>query len=123
MLRKSLILFFCGFVALAFSSAATACRYTVRDVAFVDLGDGAYQLFLFTKGTKGSALSAAFEDVATKVFADANVLAQHVDLDEAPDHPATEYAKDVTAFPALVLTGPDERALELDWSISEKRDQ
>ncbi len=120
MLRKTLILFFCGFVALAFSSAATACRYTVRDVAFVDLGDRAYQLFLFTKGTKGSALSAAFEDVATKVFADANVLAQHVDLDEAPDHPATEYAKDVTAFPALVLTGPDERALELDWSISEK---
>jgi len=119
MLRKPLILFFCGFIALVASSAATACRYTVRDVAFVDLGDRPYQLFLFTKGAKSRVLSAAFEEVATKVFADANVVAQHVDLDEVPDHPAAEYAKDVATFPALVLTGPDDRVLELDWLISE----
>ncbi len=119
MLRKPLILFFCCFVALVFTSATTACRYTVRDVAFVDLGDRPYQLFWFSKGAKSSALSTSFEEVATKVFADANVVAQHVDLDEVPDHPAAEHAKDVAAFPALVLVGPDGGALELDWQISE----
>ena len=118
MMRKPLILFFAGLLSLTWAHAATACRYTVRDVAFVDLGERPYQLFLFTKQAERIPLTASFEQAATEVFADANVVAEHLDLAQAPEHPSGKYAEELTEFPAVVLVAPDDRVLKLDWEIS-----
>jgi hypothetical protein len=120
MARNQLAFCFTTLIVVACSSVAMACRYTVRDVAFVDLNERPYRLFLFTDQQQNSELATAMREAASEKLADANVVAEHVDLHRFPDHPARRYAVDSERLPAAVLVAPDERTLVLEEAISPK---
>ena len=83
---------------LLLPTLATLCRYTVRDVAFVDLGDESYRLELRVPAPDAETLG-----VVASSLLDTNVRYEVNEL-EAPDVEAT-------------LHHPDGRSLEVDlWS-------
>ena len=104
-------------------TAIHACRYTVRDVAFVDLGDAPYRLFVFAdladEETAGE-LQAAVDHIAEEVLIDANCVIEFVDTSPETDHPALKYATEVTQFPALVAVGPEQQPLIIEEGLANK---
>jgi hypothetical protein len=93
-------------LALLFASAALACKYTIRDVGFVQLQKAVYRVYCY------QALSPEEAMACTNALADSNVAFETVDAGEEPDHPALKYRdrQDTTA----VLRTPDGRFLALD---------
>ncbi len=81
--------------------AALACRYTVRDVGFVDFGGEPFRLCWVATGREG-APQAALREIAAGVLHGSNVEYQVV---TGTTHPAMA-AVDVSAGPALVLISP-----------------
>lgn len=61
-------------------SVAYACRYTVRDIGFVRLGDPAIQVVLVNPDTSPDLIADALKDLPLEV--------QSLDADHAPEHPA-----------------------------------
>lgn len=123
-MRQTLLFFLTGglvimAVGMVTARPAEACQYNVRDVAFVDLGDSPYRLFVFAKGdTTGGETTTALREAlenANDQLADSNVVSELIDLDKHPEHAATAYVEmaDITTFPAAVLVSPDNRALRL----------
>ncbi|MEK6247613.1 MAG: hypothetical protein N2C12_05490 [Planctomycetales bacterium] len=114
----ALLVWMCSFTTVE------ACKYTVRDVAFVDLGEQLYRLFLVTKEGDHDSLSAALGQAAKSVLSDANVVAELVELDKTSDHAAADYALSagVTTYPAAILVSPDDRSLQLPWEVSAESD-
>lgn len=102
---------------LAGGERAVACQYNVRDVAFVDLGDSPYRLFVFSKGEATKSLSESLEHSQNRLV-ESNIEAELVDLDSNAEHLAVAYLETakVTTFPAAVLVSPDNRTLRLDDS-------
>ena len=99
--------------------AGLACRYTVRDVAFVDLGDVPYRIFVFSNETnEAGELESAVSRVAEEVLLDANAVIEFVDTSPENDHPALKYATNVKHFPAVVAVGPEEETLILKEGLS-----
>ena len=76
---------------------ATACRYSVRDTGFVDLGEDPYQLVLISRDKSGGDL---YKTQAAADLQDANIAFTTRETAEA-------------AEPALVLQDPAGRTLEL----------
>ncbi len=81
--------------------AALACRYTVRDVGFVDFGGEPFRLCWVATGHEG-APQAALREIAAGVLYGSNVEYQVV---TETTHPAMA-AVGVNAGPALVLISP-----------------
>ena len=102
----------CCAVCVAFCLApatATACKYSVRDVGFVDLSSQPYRLYCFLNGESHGDFAAEFLKTAKSRFADSNVVAEVVDVVANPDHPALKYRPTTTAIdaPELVLIAPE----------------
>ena len=104
------------------AKAVFACRYTVRDVAFVDLGDAPYRLFLLAdpadEETSGE-LQAAVDRIAEQVLQDANTVIEFVDTSPEIDHPALRYATEVKQFPALIAVGPEQEPLIIKQGLTQ----
>ncbi|MEC8337228.1 MAG: hypothetical protein VXZ84_03700 [Planctomycetota bacterium] len=102
--------------------AIFACRYTVRDVAFVDLGDAPYRLFVLAdpadEETSGG-LQAAVDRIAEQVLLDANTVIEFVDTSPEIDHPALKYATEVKQFPALIAVGPEQEPLTIKQGLGQ----
>lgn len=101
--------------------ASFACRYTVRDVAFVDLGDVPYRLFVFAdeaNEAEAGELETSVSRIAEEVLLDANAVIEFVDTSPEIDHPAFKYATNVKHFPAVVAVGPEEETLILKEGLS-----
>ena len=96
-----------------------ACRYTVRDVAFVDLGSSPYRLVVFSEGEPDAALVTARDAVRDRLV-DSNVVLELIDQQDS-EHPAVALLEttDVREFPAVVLVSPDERLLVLAEGMTE----
>lgn len=86
---------------MSVAPAALACRYTVRDVGFVDFGGQTFRLCWVTAGPD-EAPQAAFREIAAGILHGSNVEYQVV---TETTHPAMA-AVDVDAGPALVLISP-----------------
>ena len=101
--------------------AALACRYTVRDVGFVDFGGDPFRLCWVASGREG-APQAAFREIAAGVLYGSNVEYQVV---TETTHPAMA-AVGVNAGPALVLispTGGSSYVLARPGEIPDDRDE
>ncbi len=100
-------------------SSAEACRYTVRDVAMVDLADPHYVLCLITKGELGASLADSLTNAVSPILIDSNVEFRLFDADQQLDSPADASihsaleSLDITSYPTIVMLAPDGRALEL----------
>jgi hypothetical protein len=65
---------------LVVASVAYACRYTVRDIGFVRLGDPVIQVVLINPDSSPDLIGDALKDLPLEV--------QSVDAEHAPEHPA-----------------------------------
>ncbi|MDP6538648.1 MAG: hypothetical protein QF903_07355 [Planctomycetota bacterium] len=97
------------------SIPALFCRFTVRDVAFVDLGDGAYHLYGFVADPEETDLDERLPSLATAVLFDSNVGASWHDPDgDLPPQAADCLSElQIQQFPVAVLAGPAGDLLEV----------
>ncbi len=102
-------------VSAGLSLAVALCRFTVRDVGFVDLGDPRYQYYTFVSDARSPGVTAACRGVAEAVFAGTNIDFAVVDPDGDGDHPARRHLRElkIERFPTTVLVHPDGQAIEL----------
>ncbi len=99
-----------------------ACKYTVRDIGFTDLGKVQYRLYFFADTTTPDVMISAFEKLSYAAFLDANVEGQVIKFPQQKNHPAVQFLKqlNISAYPAMILVNPDGAALKLDFSVKEK---
>ena len=104
-------------VTAGLTLSAAVCRYTVRDVGFVDLGDPEYECYAFVSDAGSPGVTTACEQIAESVFMDTNVDFAVVDLDTDEGHPARRHLRElkIQRFPTTVLVHPDGRAVELPF--------
>lgn len=94
--------------------SAWACRYSVRDVSFVDLEPVPYYLYYFIDSAAHRPAAEQVQRIASGVFLDSNVTLEVVDLRTDPDHAARVHLSNgERTAPAGVLVSPDQRALPL----------
>ena len=91
-----------------------ACRYTVRDVGFADLGNERYTFFCFVDGQVSEERVKQLGQAAGALLGDSNVRFELVNLAKG-DHPqAKRLAKREPGVPAGLLLSPDG---ELAWPV------
>ena len=100
---------------LAAVVASQACRYTVRDVGFADLGNERYTFYCFVDDQVPGARVDQLGQAAAVLFGDANVQFQLVNLAKG-DHPqAKRLTKRTPGVPTGLLLSPDG---ELAWPVN-----
>ena len=102
---------------LAGVSSAWACKYNVRDVGFVDWDPVPYRLLALVNGQSQAAQTIRYTAAAS--FLEANV---ELVLREDPSA-ALQEEHGAEQLPALVLVGPDERALRIPLEGIEESEQ
>ena len=80
------MLFLCGTTA-SLGHLAHACKYSVRDVAFVDLTQESYAFLTIGSGSELDALKVRIQPVATAVFLDSNIRTGWLSSEDAGSHP------------------------------------
>lgn len=95
---------------------ADACRYSVREVGFVDLDRSPYRLYVFHAGDVDRKLLDELERSAALRLRDANVELSVVNMAKEPEHAGEKYLPDEPAGSGLraVLVSADERVLAID---------
>ncbi len=103
--------------ALTSLTFALPCQYTVRDVAFVDLGDPAYQLVCYVDAADDAGRREELSSLFTSVLGDSNVQGRLLDPDEHLERiDAVRLQRhQVQEFPFAALIGPEGRELALPW--------
>ena len=93
------------------------CRYTVRDVAFVDFGDEGYTLRALVSSAATPELGPELARTGGMLFLDSNVSLDVTDVDEDPAGHVADFMAglSIAALPAAVLVGADGRALVLPF--------
>ena len=110
---------------LLLAQTATACRYTVRDVAMVDLAEPHYVFFLITKEKLSSSVAESLAAAAAHVLSDSNVEFRMFDSSPDTNDPVKSSVllslkqPDNTSYPAVVIQAPDGRTLKLPLTNSE----
>lgn len=113
-------------MAVAWPDPAEACKYSVRDVGFVDSDGPAFQLVLLTKKALEPSVIDKWRQAIRPVLADANIVFAAVASADEPNHPALKVAR-ATDTPALWLFDPRsgraaaialplDAAGQVDWS-------
>lgn len=108
--RPTKLAFACS-VLLAAAGVAFACKYSVRDVAFVDISPDPYLAYIHVDGDVPAGTLADIEAAQAAVFLDANVTSEIVDIDADPAHPSTRHA--TGSVPRIVLESPDGRTMSV----------
>ncbi|MEE2780891.1 MAG: hypothetical protein VX431_01695 [Planctomycetota bacterium] len=90
-----------------------ACRYTVRDVAFVELDDSPYRVFVIGEKSQRPDLAETVRQIAAEKLQDANVILEFVDTSAIAGHPVSDYLAEIKQFPAVLAVGPEQQSLVL----------
>lgn len=87
---------------------AWSCRYTIRDVGFVDLVPHPYHLYIFTETLPPDELLTRLTSISSGVLADSNVRIEWVSTSGPIRHEAQYYLDfwKVPSLPAAVLVSP-----------------
>ena len=104
-----------AFALLTILSTSLVCRFTVRDVGFVDLGDPTYTLYAFVSKEESPEVHAGIQRLASAMFGETNVKVLILDPDSEEEHDGHRLLRDlkVQKFPTTVLAHPDGNALEV----------
>lgn len=96
-------------------ASGSACKYSVRDVAFVDLGGGGYRLIIVSDAQTPAELTERLHGAAAGVLVDANVRLQMARADDASDTQLKSLlaAQQMTSLPAAILVASDGRSLPI----------
>lgn len=117
-MRHCFPLLLCLAFLVSHASPSLACRYTVRDVAFVDLGGAGYQLFAFADKETNADWRNQFNVMTAATFVDTNVQPTLIDMEKDPDHEAIDFLKATqvrgqSKLPAMILVSPVGKVLNL----------
>jgi len=96
-----------AFIVLLQGGAAQACKYSVRDVGFVDLQAAPYRLFCVLDGKRHGDFAQQFERAAAESLAGCNVRTEVIDVSSQRDHPLLQRSQ-ATQLPRLVLAAASE---------------
>lgn len=93
MSRQKFILFKVTFLVFSMLSffQLFACRYTVREIGYTDLGDTDFHLYLFVNKDTDLETIKGFQQVGYAMLLDTNVKISIVNLDTEPKHTAIKY--------------------------------
>lgn len=115
---------------LCAAGTAEACKYTVRDVAFVTLREAPYRLDVVLEDSANEDLVRRSQAAAELALSDVNVVVQaHAGaaadpaVGNVPDAAGDALNTAKGAPPRLLLTAPDERRLAIDWPDPSDGDQ
>ena len=100
-------------VTLWLSLSASACRFSVRDVGFIDFGDNPYYCYIYIDDSISKQAAADLEQIAHNTFAYTNLKYEIINTSHQKDHHKTDVPK---SLPAAVLVSPDGRSLEVPLS-------
>ncbi|MBJ6369073.1 hypothetical protein [Snuella sedimenti] len=100
-----------------------ACRYTVREIGYSDLGECQFQLYMFVpEGFDGEVIK-TFKQLGYATFLDTNIAFHVIDVSANPEDKRVRYLKDHKLLrdrPMLMLVSPLEKTklitLEDDFS-------
>ncbi|MGE3309665.1 MAG: hypothetical protein AB7O66_06820 [Limisphaerales bacterium] len=106
LLTPSAVLLLVGSL-LAIAPSTLACRYSVRDTGFVDLGSEPYRLILHRGPETPSPIPTDFEQAAAAVLLDANVRFTSQPSAEGTPSRLTLRSPDGRELPLALLDGPD----------------
>ena len=95
-----------------------ACKYNVRDLGFVDLGDEAYTLFCCVRNDTPAQTLSQLTATARTALGECNIRLELVNADQQTNHPAMQHLKSLSpaSFPAAVLVSPDGQAMPVTLS-------
>ena len=80
-INHRLVLMFILLFLLLGPGEVFACRYNVRDVAFVDFGRYPYRLYGFVNKDTPLEIKTSFEQIAYSALLDTNVVFELIDID------------------------------------------
>jgi hypothetical protein len=91
------------------SQPASACRYNVREVGFVDLRIEPYYLFGYISDETGADVVSKFKQIAGVGLENSNIEFEIINIDQQKVHPAMKLLdlQQVKSLPAAVLVSPD----------------
>lgn len=103
------------FLGLFCAQSALACRYNVRDIGFVDLGDRTYYLYGYVDQNTPADIISSFREVSDIALVESNIRFEMIDTNRQNNHSAIKYLRQcsIKTFPAAVLVSPDERSLPI----------
>ncbi len=106
-------------LVLAVAVPAAACRYSVREVGFVDLDEAPYR-FLIYPGNATEDIVSRVKRAAYTAFIDAHVLISEAEV----SNPPVDYVERhrLTTFPAGVLIAPEGQSIPVDLSDAALQD-
>ncbi|HNR32347.1 MAG TPA: hypothetical protein PKI11_15755 [Candidatus Hydrogenedentes bacterium] len=102
-----------GIVLVLFAApAADACRYSVREVGFVDLDRGSYRLNVYVNDETPEETLAALRRATVLRLRESCIEAEFINVDRDSQHSGLAHLTDtgVATFPLAVLVSPEERA-------------
>jgi hypothetical protein len=110
--RLTLALLLWGLSSVA---PAFACRFTVWETGFVDLGYEPYRLFGYVEDGTAAGVNSIFAEAAQEGLAESNIQFELVNAGSQKEHPGMEYVDSlkIESFPAAVLVSPDGQALQV----------
>ncbi len=115
-LRAQAALFLTAAILItAVSRDAAACRYSVREVGFVDLDRGTYHLYIYHDDTVSDDTMNALRHATALRLRESCIETEFVDVATVKEHPALAFREGVSdaPLPSAVLLSPDERAREV----------
>ena len=117
-INHRLVLMFILLFLLLGPGEVFACRYNVRDVAFVDFGRYPYRLYGFVNKDTPLEIKTSFEQIAYSALLDTNVVFELIDIDLQGQHPACAFLSrlSIDSFPAAIFVSPDQRLMKVTFN-------
>ncbi len=112
-------IFFIFFVIFSFSLNTFACRYTVREIGFSDIGSLPYYLYVFTNAeTSGKDISMV-KKLSYILFNESNVETKLVNVDKEKTSATMDYIKkyNIRTFPSAVFVLPEGESMFYSFNI------
>jgi len=102
------ILIIALFAGLFYSSGASACRYTVREIGFSDIGSEPYLINVFTKSDTPEENYSTIEKLSFALLYDANIKLRIINIDKEKDPATLNYLEkyNFQTFPSALFVTP-----------------
>jgi len=102
------ILIFVLFTGLFYSSGANACRYTVREIGFSDIGSEPYLINVFTKSDTPEENYSTIEKLSFALLYDSNIKLRIINIDKEKDPVTLNYLQkyNFRTFPSALFVTP-----------------
>ena len=109
------IIFFAG---ISFYSNVFACRYTVREIGFSDIGSLPYTVyFYYNSDVKGKDIS-IITNMSILLLDETNIKFEAVNIEEENDPDILKYLEKhkINSFPSVVFVSPSEESVEYSFN-------